>query len=223
MKKLLASCAAALLCMPSAAYSTTYSFDLVYDGFALSLDGGSDPIDGTVINVGDSFTLSISAAPGGFWATAFDVVNGFVLAALATQEAANRTGDISTTLSYEGVDVLSTSETGTVGSYVHIGSQLTSVGAGTLFDRFVVEYTLTAIDPVIFIDPDYVSDPNGSLLTTLSGDGLIFGGFVDPQFDLGYTGAFVYSTAAVPLPATALMLFGGLAMLGGLRLRHRRS
>ncbi len=219
MKKLLASCSAAFLCMSSAAHSTTYSFDFVYDGSILSVAGGSDPVDGTVINVGDSFTLSISAAPGGFWTTAFDVVNGFVLAALATQESANRTGDISTTLSYQGSTVVSETETGTVESYVHIGSQLTTVDAGTLFDRFVVEYTLTAIEPV---DSNEVPDPNGSLLTTISGDGLIFGGFVDPELGLGYTGAFVYSSAAVPIPASALLLIGALGGLG-LAARRRRA
>ena len=147
------------------AWAANYTFDVLYSGFGnATLEAGSDDPVGTTLWDGDSFDWTITAQGLASWT----VVTGggfFPLQAFTTYEAGTRTGDFTLTLSNDGAPVYTTSETGAVNNYVHIGTNTINLTSGLVFDQMQLHYTLTtAIEAEEHaVDPDNLQ-PIGSTL-----------------------------------------------------------
>ncbi len=192
--------------------AVTYNFEVSYSGFgnAVLISGSDDPLM-TTLQPGDDFTWQIVASDQGFW----EVVTGgdfFPLMALAVQQSGTRTGDFNLFLRNDGLEVFIISETGSMASEVHIGTNTIALPTGLVFDEMYLEYTLTR--SVEFFAN--AADPDNPLPvdTTLTSILPIFGA---PELN-AFGPGIIY---AVPEPSTFALIFPGLLALAGIRRRGR--
>lgn len=172
------------------AFGASFNFDVLYFGGGVtSLAPGSDNPTGQVVNPGDDFLWSLTAQEGAFWRVE-NGGNAFFLMAFLVFGDGTRTGDAVLTLSNDGVDVLTSTELDVQNSFVHLGSNITSLTTGLVFDKLSLSYIMKASD---------VAD------TTIQGPLPIFG----PPEDNTINGVEI-SYNVVPEPGSfALALLGG--------------
>ena len=218
MLKLMATSAVALLGLSVAAQAASYNFDYVYDGTTLSLVGGSDTPDGTVLNDGDDFRLTMSAAGTDYWDVVVAVVGAFVPLSFAVTESGDRIADISTSWKLDGSEVASRTDTNQLQQYVHVGAQEWDLAAGLLFDQVVIDYTLLSAT-----EADGGPLSVSTEITQFSSDFILQDSHA--FFDGGpSSGVIEYRSAAVvPLPAGALLYLPVLLMGGGIAALRRRK
>jgi hypothetical protein len=193
----------------SAAAAATYNFAATYDGATIALDAGSDDPDGLELFVGDSFEIDLRSAGSDFWRVTEEVIRAFVPLTFYVPEDGNRTVDIMTTWSLDGVETASQSELGAIQGAAHIGAQEWSLGLGIEFDRVLISLVLNESTAPTLIDA------SGPTIFYFA-EGLFF--------DLGPTSGkieYVSDVAAIPLPAAG-MLYLPLLAAGALALRRRK-
>lgn len=198
----------AALLLPGAANAATYNFVMTFDGTSATLDAGSDTPAGTLLAIGDSFSLNIHTPAGYLWEVNTDLIEVFILAALPVEEAGTRFGTIGTNLYLGGAMVFSTAASDVEQMSYHVGTQLTTLTAGLQFDSFQVEYTLTGSDAPTLIGsrPDH-----------------LFGYFDPTNGDFFRNPSITYQPAVVPLPAGLPLLLGALVAFGLIRRRQVRG
>jgi hypothetical protein len=195
-----------VLLLPGIASAAIYDFSVTYNGTEQSLDGGSDPMNGTVLNVGDGFVLDFHADGADYWTVQGDW-SGSIYASLLVLPNASRTGSVTTTFYLDGVAVAQDIDASTSQGNVHVGAQnIDDLVIGMMFDQLIVNYALTATTGA----------------TTISGDRVWFSFTTDASLAT-YTN--VAEPAAVPEPSTLAMFgLGGLGLaFGALRRRFRKA
>ena len=183
----------------SPAWATPFNFDITFNGTTATMDLSSDPIAGTGLVPGDTFALDIHADVNDYWQvnTSFQK---FLYATLFVQDGGIRTGNITTTLFLDGVQVAQQVQLGESQQFIHIGGQTFNFVAGTQFDQLVVDYTFLATT---------------STFTTLqaAADGVAFFPFFRDS-NISYV-----QGASVPEPSTLFLFAAGLATLARRRSR----
>jgi hypothetical protein len=204
LSKLTMSVVAILMAVSSAQAATFYNFDITYNGTSTSVDGTSDPVAGTNLLVGDHFTLDIHAATTGYWSvnTSF---NTSIFASFALTTSATRTGNVTTTLFLDGLQVLQDVDLNLSQGAIHMGSQGLFLPTGTLFDQVIVDY---------------------SFLSSTGVNSVIQNSLFQPTFNELYNNSrinYVQGVQGVPDTGATLALLGfALSGLVGLRLRFAK-
>ncbi len=202
MKKIALAGAAllALMAFVRSADAAVYNFDVLYDGTTATLASGSDDPLATTRVAGDSFTYTLSATGTGEWTKLTDN-SLFPFLALETADAGDRTGDIVVTLNNHSSSVFSYSETGVDNQYAHLGSNSVTVGSGTVWNQWVLDYTKFAGDafPIYSLLPFNSTGPENY-----------------------FAGDIAFSGGAVPEPAAWALIIGGFGLTGA-ALRRRRA
>jgi hypothetical protein len=204
LSKLTMSVVAILMAVSSAQAATFYNFDITYNGTSTTVDGTSDPVAGTNLLVGDHFTLDIHAATTGYWSvnTSF---NTSIFASFALTTSATRTGNVTTTLFLDGLQVLQDVDLNLSQGSIHMGSQGLFLPTGTLFDQVIVDY---------------------SFLSSTGVNSVIQNSLFQPTFNELYNNSrinYVQGVQGVPDTGATLALLGfALSGLVGLRLRFAK-
>lgn len=189
--------------------AVTYNFGITYDGTTASVDGSSDPIGGTSLNVGDGFILDIHAAGNDFW----NVTTGyskFFDMILIIADSAERTVNVVTTLFLDGSQVQQDIETGIVQQEVHLGNQDFDWITGTSFDQIVIDLDFLAINN----GADTILVESADILADLSDTNRPF--FNNPNIE------YVSGSTSVPDSGTSIaLLFASMLALVGLRRKIR--
>lgn len=194
------------LCAP-AAFAATYTYDVTYDGVSAIAGIGSDTIDGSTFDAGDSFDLTLSTAGDDYWSVdgTFDAV--FVPLSFLVEDSGTRTADIVTTFYLDGVEVAQIVDTGVSQEFNHIGAQTWTLVSGLEFDEVVMNYDLVA----------------STATTVISSDSDIFEGFGGSNSPFYTSPNIGYNQAAVvPLPAGLPLALTALGLLGIVS-RRRKS
>jgi hypothetical protein len=194
------------------AAGASYNFDVLYTGGGTaSLVPGSDNPNTTNLQPGDDFLWQISADGNSFW-NVTAAVSAFPLMGFGVSPSADRIGDFSLELRNNGATVFSTSETASVTSYVHIGTNAISLPSGLMFDQMILNYTLTSSTYMNQSDP---LDPlNGTAAdSNLSGPLPIFGAPEETNSAIEYV-------SGVPEPGTYALLGAGMIAIGAMRFRR---
>ena len=199
-----------LLAGATARAGTAYTFEVLYSGGgAAALAPGSDPMVGTTLLAGDSFTYDLKAVTDVWTVVANAAV--FPLAGLPVSESGLRVGDFTLTLKLTGVDVFSYSEAGSEQRFVHIGTNAIFLPQGLVFDEMHLSYSLT------FAETDD-NNPPVPIDSTIAALLPIFG----PPESAG-AGQIIYGPA-VPEPTSMALLFVGACGVGVVaRLRRRAA
>jgi len=196
---MLGTAALASLQLAGTAEAATYNFDLQYlGGGSYSFAPGSDVPSGTTLNVGDSFSYSLTAGSGMQWRVTADGYYA-LLDALIAYSNETRTGDYSVDYSKFGVSQYASSGSSS-SCCAHIGPNNTALTTGLSFDKIALDYTLT-----------------GSTGGTYLPNDLFFFGAPE-NYPLGHI-AYEEATplpggGAVPEPATWAMMIAGFGMVG---------
>lgn len=209
MKSKLAILFSLALIGASAAHAVHYNFDITFDGTDASVDGSSDPIDGTTLEVGDTFSLDVHAAGSAYWLVNTSFFSFFDLT-FTLSEDASRVVSATTTLLLDGLLVAQDIENSIDQEFIHIGNQNFNWVAGTQFDQIIVDVTFESIDD-LSAETTIVSQPD------------ILGSYSDPERPFFRRSQIDY-VAAASVPDTgstiALMLIALSAFVG---IRRRRS
>lgn len=195
----------AALSVTATASAATYTFNYTYDGSTLSLDAGDVP-DGTVLNIGDTFTINLSAAGSDYFQALTDFSQFFPLSYLVPDPAV-RTANIDTNFFLDGALVDSTSETSSQAE-VHVGAQQFNFATGFQFDSLSLVWEFVSID--------------NAAATVISGSLFEAFGSPDRPFFNDAAIAYVNGSAPVPLPAAGI-LFATVGLFGARTLRKRKS
>ncbi len=203
------------------AWSAAYEFNVLYlgQGEATLVAGSTDPRSVTLVE-GDSFAWTVSAQPGRTW-TVLAGGTVFPMFALGVNEPADRTGDFVFTLTNQGTTVLTQSETASVQSEVHMGTNTVTLTTGLVFDRLHLAYSLTTVAGISVVpDPDNdgasITVRGGPVGSTPTGLLPIFG-MLDAT-TTGNTSTTVYGP--VPEPATWALWLVGVGAAGALARRR---
>jgi hypothetical protein len=160
--------------------------------------------------VGDTFEIDLRSAGSDFWRVTEEVIRAFVPLTFLVVESGDRTVDIVTTWSLDGVETASQSEPGAIQGLAHIGAQDWSLGLGVEFDRVLISLALSDSDAQTVVD---ASGPT------------IFTDFGGLFFTSGpFTGEIEYvdgGAAVIPLPAAGA-LYLPVLVAGTLALRRRK-
>jgi len=201
-KKALIAGAISTALASSPAVAAVYSFDLLYNGTGgVTLAPGSDNPLTTTMVVGDSFTYTLTAQPGGQW-TVLNSFNSALIAGLPLAEPATRVSNYTLTFLNNGVAAYSYSENNVNTCCIYLGAIFVPLAAGLVFDQMVLVDQITASD-------------NPSTLVSLMP---VFGA---PEF--AYVGNVTYSIEAVPEPSTWAMMILGFAGVGYMTYRRSKT
>lgn len=153
----------------------TYNFKVTFDGSQQSLDAGSDPVQGTTLNIGDKFLLDIRAAGSAFFESKTDNRSDagiFPFASLLIDACATRTGNVTTKLVLDGTVVSQITELEHQQSCVHVGADFPPppLTVGLRFDQILVEYELLAS-----------TSPTNVLQNGQTGEPVRWAGFANPD------------------------------------------
>jgi PEP-CTERM motif len=223
-KSLRIAVAAATSLAASAAWSADYQFDVIYSGggIAAVAPGSQDPLAAT-LQPGDTFTWTISALGNNQWT----VLNGgdvFPMMAFGMEESADRTGDFQFNLLNNGLVVFSKTETGSVQSLVHMGTNSITLPTGLVFDRWQLQYELTsAIEVISEEDPENPGtfiDTRGGPTSSSPNTLLPIFGIVDNTL-VANTSTTIFGP--VPEPSTWALWLAGVAGLGVASRRKARG
>lgn len=207
--------AIALGVLASPAAANSFAFSMTFDGTDISLDSGSDTLDGTMLQTGDSFTIDLHTAGDAYWNVLSDFQLSFPLS-FATTQSAVRNADIETTWLLDGFSVFSTTETSVDQQEVHVGAQYWDLPSGLSFDTVLLTWVFNSIEPVGIAALDLIE-------TVISASGSdLFEDFGSPGRPFFRSDSIEYVTSAVPLPATLPLMLGAIGGLVGIR-RLRRS
>jgi hypothetical protein len=202
LKKALIAGAISTALASSPAAAAVYSFDLLYNGTGgATLAPGSDNPLATTMVVGDSFTYTLTAQPGGQW-TVLNSFNSLFIAGLPLAEFGTRVNNYTLTFLNNGVAAYSYSENNVNLCCFGLGTIFVPLAAGFAFDQMVLVDQITASD-----NP---STPVG-LMPFLGA----------PEF--AYVGNITYSIEAVPEPSTWAMMILGFAGVGYMAYRRRKT
>jgi hypothetical protein len=188
---------ALLVALPISASAATYTFNYDFDGTDAVLAGGDTP-NGTVLNVGDSYTVNLNAQSGFAWSVLSSHTSSLDMSYLVGPNDP-RTTALDLDFLFGGSVVGNFVNPSQNQSQAHIGAQGVLYTAGTVFDQ--ISFTLTLLS---------ASGP-----TTIGSNDLgIFGtAFWDDQ-RIAYG-----AVSPVPLPAGLSLL---LVALGSLAVIRRR-
>lgn len=177
----------------TSAQAVSYTWDLTYDGTTLTETTPGSGFAGAILSVGDDFQLTIRAAGDGFWTTTASHFSLPVNPRFASGGGRTTANAVSAGF-LDGVQVFRDVESGQSRCCAELGVNNWSLPVGTRFDTVVLNY---------------------SLLATTFGDATLSGALWRPTF----RGADYTAAAAVPLPASGLLILFALGGLGALRLR----
>lgn len=212
----LAIAAAAATCALSAhAFDAHfYNFDVLYQGNdTATLAGGSDDPVGQEINVYDGFDWTITAQENYEWRVMADG-DYFPLMAFLVSPYGTRTGDWTLTLSNNGSSVFTQTESDSQQIYIHMGTNTISLSAGLAFDTMHLNYVLKSFTGESAGAIQAMDDSSDA--TTIMGL-LPFSGAPE----MAYGPDIIY--APVPEPGTYALFVAGLAAVGMVVRRRRRS
>lgn len=182
--------------------AATYNFHYTYDGANAVWDAASDDPLNQVLEVGDSYVLTINAQANKAWNVLSSYQSGLDNAFWVGNSGV-RHADVTATQALDGNVVNSEQVTDLLQLYVHAGGQQLSYTAGSVFDQFTLRYTLLA----------------GSDVTTILNRNPGFHGtFLNSPY-VDYIDA--PDIAAVPLPASLPLLFASFAGLAAYSRRRR--
>jgi len=186
-----------------AANAAIFSFSATVDSTAtISEDSGFDPIVGTMLTPGDSFTLDIHADGDDFWRVNANS-NNILAAILRILESGARFSDITTTLFLDGVQVAQEIQLNVEQANVHMGNQTFNFLAGVEFDQLVVSL-------------DFLS--TAAISTTTNG----FLVFDDFAFWLDSDIEYIEGVSDIPLPMAFWMMGAGLAGIGAVSRKRKK-
>jgi hypothetical protein len=135
--------------------------------------------------------------------------------AFEVQEAGERIGDFTLTLSDQGSTVFTDMETGVENEFVHMGTGATTLPTGLVFDELRLDYTMTS-SSAVDMDNNPTGQPVGS---TITGILPIFG---PPELSAVSLG-IAFGPVSVPEPQSLALLFVGLGAVGVAARRRRRA
>lgn len=200
-----------LLLFSPSAHATTYNFNMMYDGTALSLNPGSDTPGGTVLFAGDTFNVNLHALGADYWHVNTDY-NVFVPLSFSVSEGASREADVTTTFLLNGVTVDSTIETNIGQNFVHVGAQNFNLATGFDFDQVALIWTLLSVST----NGPSTINPEPAHFTSF---GQADAAFINsPKIDYIHV-----NVSAVPLPAALPLFATALAGFAGAARRRRKS
>lgn len=182
--------------LPAAASAATvYDYEYELSGNSVVLAAGSDTPVGDVYRPGDGFRMTISAGADLGWTISSAFTSGIDMS-FFVRGCGTRTGRFDLTLRRDGVDVYSFSQGPFNQSCIHMGGQSITYAAGTVFDEFVLDYTLVS----------------SKVSTTIHDSNPGFWGAMFRSKQVSF-GAVPDAPTPVPAPASAALLLGALGLL----------
>jgi hypothetical protein len=197
---------AVVLVAGTGAQAATYNFNMSYDGTTVTLNPGSDNPTGTVLNVGDTYKLNLSAVGSEFW-TVNSSFSTFLPLTFFVDESGTRSADVSTDFFNDGGLVQNITESGITQQFIHVGAQQWTLAAGTVFDQVMLSWTLLSIDPN---GPSTIS--SADFLNSGNGIGVFFD---NPNVS--------FSASVVPVPAALPLLITSIVGAYGVARRRNRK
>lgn len=197
--------AMAMMVAASGAQAASYSFAFEFDGTSLT-ETGTDTLAGTVLSVGDTYNLMISAAGNGFW-----IWNGGtsqIFPMNPRRSGGNAIGHNATMdISLDGSSVASDTEAPGSRCCAEIGMTHFDNGLsnGLKYDKLSMDYELLSIQ-------------TGTTVALL-------GGLWNDELWNPSRGKTTFTAApigAIPLPAS-LGLYGAVVLAGGVIARRRKK
>jgi hypothetical protein len=186
------------------AAAAVYNFDVLYlGGGSASLAPGSDNPLTTSLQVGDSFSYTLSAQAGYNW-TVTSGGDSLFLATFGLAEVGSRFSDLNVELKDNGSNVLAYSDTNVASCCVHIGSGLLPLSTGLVFDQLLWSNTLLA----------------GSSISTPTSLLQLFGA---PEAQFRVQISYSNAVAPVPEPSTWAMMILGFAGIAYMTYRRRKQ
>lgn len=153
------------------------NFSVTFDGTAKTVDAGSDPFAGAVLNVGDTFVLDFHTAGDDFWQVEQDHTLG-LYNSIRLDPSTPRFGNVTNNFFLDGVLVSQDIDLNFRQGNIHVGGQTHSVNAGLQFDQVITTYEyLTGPSSNIFSDgqPFFSGDLTGrpTLVSYQQGQGVV--------------------------------------------------
>ena len=193
-------------CVCSTSYAASYTFSTLYNGNSTVLMSGSDNPIGMDLAVEDKFNYNLSANADDFWQVDS---GGFFISILAfeTPDDGSRYSDFTLSFLLDSVVQYTHSETNSLQSWNHIGTNGLTLSTGLQFDELLLKYTLNS------------SDSDSNTISDYYWNGLSPDAFPGISYIYKQSGA----PTPVPEPATLLILGSGIIGLIGIIRKNKKT